>query len=140
MISLIRQHLEDTALLLASVEVAEDLDVLAQGTSSPHGTAFVVPYRERAKPNTRATGGHRQLVETQVAIAFLIRVHGDARGAKRAEAFDEFKGDIEQAMAGWEPHPDSKPFELVSGEGTPLPNNTSVYIQTWETTRYLTGA
>ena len=139
MIELIRQRLEDQTTTLTSVDVAEDLDALAAGTSAPSGTGFVVPYRERARPNTRATGGHRQLVEVQGVIAFLIRVHGDAKGSERARQFDAHKTDIESAMAGWAPFDESNPFDLVGGESTSLGNGVSIYAQTWETTRYLTG-
>jgi len=76
----------------------------------------------------------------QFVVAFVVQIHSDAKGAERAKAFDGFKADIEQAMTGWEPTPNSAPFELVGGESSSLGNNRSIYAQTWETTRQLTGA
>ncbi len=139
MIEVIRQHLEDTATTLTAVEIAEDLDALVAGTAAKSGTAFVVPFRERAKPNSRSMGGHLQLVQVQFVVAFVIQQHSDAKGAARARAFDSFKTDIEQALAGWQPEEAEEPFELVGGESSSLGNNRSVYAQTWETSRFLTG-
>jgi len=125
---------------LKGVEMAEDLDFLiqARGTAAADKHAYVIPYRERAKPNSRATGGHLQQVQEQVLTALVLRRHDDNRGSARAGLFDTLKGTIEQALTGWAP-PGYDPFELVGGEGTPLGNGVSVYIQTWETARLLEG-
>lgn len=139
MIEVIRQRLEDVANTLTAVQIAEDLDALMEGTVAASGTTFVVPFRERAKPNTRATGGHLQLVQVQFIVAFVIQRHSDAKGAERAKAFDAHKTDIEQALAGWMPDEAEEPFELVGGESSSLGNNRSVFAQTWEASRYLTG-
>ncbi|KRB58459.1 hypothetical protein ASE04_27485 [Rhizobium sp. Root708] len=123
---------------LPDVVMAEDLDVITKSTARPSGTTFVIPFREKAKPNTLMSGGFRQHVTEQFLVAIILRHHGDALGAMRAKEFSGFKHAIEQALAGWEPTDMSEPCELVGGEGTPVGNNATVYVQTWETTRFLT--
>ncbi|MGY9046322.1 hypothetical protein P775_11060 [Puniceibacterium antarcticum] len=140
MIAEIVQRLQAEATALTAVEVAEDIEALAKSTAADHGTGFVVPWRERALPNPFATGGFRQKVKVQVVVAFVIRQHNDARGAERALMFDGFKTSIEDALAGWSPFDSSDPFELVGGEGSALGNSVTIYAQTWETSRFLTGA
>ena len=140
MIELIRQRLADETRFLVSVEIAEDIEALAEGVRSPHGTGFVVPFRERAAPNTLSTGGFRQRVAFQFIVAFIVRHAADVKGAERAKAFDGFKRDIEQAIAGWQPQDASEECELVGGESSQLDIGVSIYAQTWETTRFLTGA
>lgn len=129
----IRENIGD----LKSVDMAENLDLVVAGTSPDDGDVFVIPYREKASPNKLATG-FRQLVNVQIAVTFVVRHHGDVHGSERAARFDSYKRSIEDALAGWEPTDDSEPFQLVAGEGTPLGNNTTIYVQTWETTRFLT--
>lgn len=119
-----------------SVEMAEDLDAVVQSVQRDTGTIFVIPFRERAKPNALATG-FRQLVSEQILVAVLLRHHGDELGAAKAEQFSDSKHEIEQALAGWEPNDSADPLELVGGEGTPIGNGVTVYIQTWETSRLL---
>ena len=63
-----------------------------------------------------------------------------ALGAERAKAFDALKGTVEAALTGWEPDPDAEPCSLVAGESSPVTTGVSIYIQTWETARFLTGA
>jgi hypothetical protein len=140
MIAAVVAQLQANAPLLTSIEVAEDIEAIAEGTHAATGTAFVVPYRERAKPNSLATGGHRQLIDVQIVVAFLIRDHSDPKGAARAVQFDAFKNDIEQALAGWIADGAAGPFALVGGESSSMGNGVSIYAQTWETTRFLTGA
>jgi len=139
MIGAVVQRLMAAAPALAEVHVAEDVEALSKGVAASHGTAFVIPYRERARPNTRATGGHLQTVQTQVLVAFVVRHHNDTRGAERAAMFDGFKRSIEGALAGWVPEECEDPFELVAGESSTLGTGVSIYVQTWETTRFLTG-
>ena len=125
---------------LADVVVAEDAAALDKGTALRSGTAIVIPYRERARPNTLIAGGHRQAVETQILVALLGRLHGDVRGAERAMFFDACKGEIETALAGWAPADDAEAFSLIGGEGSAMGNGVSIYVQTWQTVRFLTGA
>ncbi|TCM84783.1 phage tail terminator protein [Rhodovulum steppense] len=139
MIGAVVQRLVSAAPELAGVEVAEDVEALAKGTAAAHGTCFVIPYRERARPNQIATGGYRQLVQTQILTAFVVRHHNDARGAERAAMFDGLKRAVEVALAGWLADECENPFELVGGESSPLATGVSIYVQTWETTRFLTG-
>lgn len=124
----------------ASVDMAEDLDALAMGTAPETGAVYVVPFRERAAPNTLATGGFRQLVDVQFFVAFVIREFVDVKGRERAARFDAAKSAIEGALAGWVPERGAKPVSLVNGEGTSLGNGVTVYVQTWQTSRFLTGA
>ena len=140
MIGAVVSRLEAVAPVLTAVQVAEDIEALSKGVSAASGTAFVVPYRERAGANTLASGGHRQLVEVQIVVALLIRHQDDARGAARAAQFDGYKAAIEAALAGWEPGSGCEPFALVGGEPTSLGNNATIYAQTWQTSRFLTGA
>ncbi len=116
---------------------AEDLDALGKGAAPRSGTAYVIPYRERAKPNELGAGGFEQHVQTQILIAFVVRRHDDAKGGKRVSAFDTLKHAIEQALAGWSPDPRGELFELVAGQAAPLGNGVTVYVQTWQTSRYL---
>ena len=140
MIEAIVERLEQNAPAFSSISVAEDLDALAAGTAPDHGACFVVPYREKARPNKQGYGDFRQTVDVQFFVAFVVRHHGDVRGKERAKAFDNFKASSEQALAGWEVQPGSNLCALVNSEGTSLGNGASVYVQLWETTRFLTGA
>lgn len=139
MIGLFVDRLQQKAGALTAVTVAEDLDALASGTAPEHGSAFVVPGPEKGLANKLSTGGFRQTVRTQVQVAFVVRHHGDVQGAQRAAAFDTFKNSIERALAGWAPLPESELCSLVVGEGASLGNGVSIYVQTWETTRFLKG-
>nr|WP_319388191.1 hypothetical protein [uncultured Cohaesibacter sp.] len=124
---------------LIDVLPAEEIDAIAKATAPKSATAFVLPYREKAEPNTRATGGHLQYVAVQFLVAIFIRRY-DARGGERVIEFDDLKTSIENALAGWEPSEDADPVELVGGQAAPLGNGRSVYVQTWQTSRYLSGA
>ncbi|TCT37697.1 phage tail terminator protein [Martelella mediterranea] len=125
---------------IIAVELAENLDAVARGTASKSGTAFLVPWSERGRDNMLATGGFRQLVDVQFLVAVVIRYHADARGADRVALFENVKSSIEGVLAGWQPDPYADPMALVGGEASPLGNNVTVYVQTWQTTRYLEGA
>ena len=132
-------RLQQAAPILTSVDLAEDLDALAKGTAATDGACFVTPFRERARTNCLATGGHRQQVDVQVIVAFVVRQASDPKGSIRAARFDTIKDSIEAALAGWEPGDEFSGMSLVGGEATPLGNGVTVYAQTWETTRLLTG-
>lgn len=124
----------------AQVEIAEDIDAMADRAGMlDSGAVIVMPWRERAEPNALATGGHRQRVATHFLVGVVIRHFDDAMGAERAKAFDAFKGAVEAMLAGWEPQ-DAEPCELVGGESSPVMPGVSIYVQTWETARFLTGA
>lgn len=124
----------------AQVEVAEDIDAMAERAGMlDSGAVIVMPWRERAEPNVLATGGHRQRVATQFLTGIVIRHFDDAMGAERAMAFDALKAAVEGLLAGWEPE-DAEPCELVGGESSPVMPGVSIYVQTWETARFLTGA
>lgn len=135
MIQGIIDRLKDKTSLL--IEAAEDMDALARGTAAKSGTAFVIPFRERAEPNELAAGGFRQLVAVQFLVAFLVRQHSDAKGGKKALVFDQLKSTVEAALAGYQLTDDADPMELVAAQAAPLGNGVTVYVQTWQTSRYL---
>lgn len=139
-LTLVQARLQSQAPYLPSVEVIEHIGVLEKGTAPRSGAAFVAPHREVAEPNQLMTGGFRQLVHVEFLTAFLIRLDDDLRGAERVLRFEGYKSQIETALAGWEPDELAEEVALVGCEGGRLSQNTSVYIQTWETARYLNGA
>lgn len=140
MISLIVDRLKTQAPTLPFVAMAEDLDAIFKGTAPVNGATHVVPYREKAGANKVGMGGFMQVVSFQFLVAFVLRRHNDPKGGLRAAQFDDIKTAIQDALAGWEPTDDSIPIELVGGEGTPIDNNVTIYVQTYETTYLLTGA
>ena len=139
MLELIFDRLNDAG-SFTRVEVAESVQAISGriGTAED-GQVFVVPWRERARPNRNAAGGHRQLIEVQFVTAMVSRQHDDPRGAERAARFDGLKAAIEELLAGWHPDRTAGACALVGGETTGLGNGVSIYAQTWQTTRFLTG-
>ncbi len=137
MIGDIVTRLKTRATELKAVWTAEDLAALQKGAAPRDGDCFVVPGPESGERNPFSTGAFRQLVTVQFLVAFIIRHAADAKGGERVSKFDVYKASIEAALAGWLPTPDSDPCELVSGQGRPLSNGATVYVQTWQTTRYL---
>lgn len=141
MLQLIVARLAAASPAFAQVEIAEDIDAMADRAGMlDSGAVIVMPLRERAEPNDLATGGHRQRVAVQFLTGIVIRHLDDAMGATRAQAFDGLKMTVEAALAGWEPDDGSEPCELVAGESSPIQTGVSIYVQTWETARFLTGA
>lgn len=69
----------------------------------------------------------------------VLRRHGDPQGAERAIAFDAHRKKLEALLAGWEPSEDHDCCDLVGAEVTGLGNGVSIYAQTWQTSRILTG-
>ncbi|GLS86679.1 hypothetical protein GCM10010873_16530 [Cypionkella aquatica] len=140
MLNILYQRLLDSGKFV-SVGISEDIEAIAgRATAADDGALFVVPYRERAMAARYATGGHRQKVDAQFLVAMVFRQHDDPRGTERALRFDALKNDVEQTLAGWSPAEGGDPCSLTSGEGSGLPNGVSLYIQTWQTSRYLIGA
>lgn len=137
MITEIIDRLKAEAPALVAVLPAEDIDALSKGSAPKSGTTFVLPYREQAEPNEFAAGTFRQFVAVQFLVAFVIRRHDDAKGGKKVSLFDEIKGDIEKALAGWSIDPTAEPCELVAAQAAPLGNGVTAYVQTWQTSRYL---
>lgn len=122
------------------VDIAEDIDALAARAGQvDSGTVILMPWKERAGGQMLATGGHRQAVETQFAVGIVIRHYDQLMGGDRAIQFDTFKASVEAALAGWEPL-EFSPCELIGGESSPIATGVSIYVQTWTTTRFLTGA
>ena len=126
---------------LTAVEIAEDIDAMADRAGTVEsGSVIVMPLREAAEPNILATGGHRQRVRCQFLTGIVIRHYDDAMGGERAKSFDSLKASVEAALTGWQPDPYAEPVSLVAGESSPVTTGVSIYVQTWETARYLTGA
>lgn len=125
----------------AGVEVAEDIDALAAVAGRVEsGTAIVMPFRERASAPLDLTGGFRQLVEEHFAIGIVLRDYDALMGGARALAFAAYKGDLEGALAGWQPPGSPAEMSLVGGESSPVTQGVSIYVQTWAIRRFLTGA
>lgn len=121
-------------------EIAEDIDQMAERAGLVEsGTAIIMPWREKAGEELLATGGHRQRVAVQFLVGTVIRIYDQAMGAERALAFDSRKADCEAALAGWTPPSCSDACVLVGGESSPIDTGVSIYVQTWETARFLTG-
>lgn len=141
MLQLILDRLIANSVGLTTVEIAEDIDAMSDRAGVVEsGSVIVMPLREAAEPNVLATGGHRQRVRVQFLTGIVIRQYGDTMGAERALAFDTYKAAVEAALTGWEPDPFAEPCSLVGGESSPVATGVSIYVQTWETARYLTGA
>lgn len=125
---------------LTDVLPAVDLEALKQGVAARHGTAYVLPYREKGEPTEQSTGGYRQFVAVQLLVAFVVRKHDDVKGGKKVLDFDGLKTSIEGALAGWAVAPQNDLFELVAAQAGSLGNGASVYVQTWQTSRYIRKA
>lgn len=139
MLQLILTQLETSADFTA-VEIAESLEaVAAEVSTAADGTVFVVPWRERGRPQRVAVGAYRQTVDVQFVTVLVLRMHDDPRGAARAQAFDTLKGLLEAALVGWQPLPGSDVVSLAASETQGLGNGVSILTQTWQTTRFLTG-
>jgi hypothetical protein len=126
---------------LAEVRLAESVAAIAKpATAAADGAVFVAPYRERANPPRNATGGHMQVVDVQFCTAIIAREHDDPQGAERARRIEERRESVEQLLTGWQPIEGSFSVALVGAEGSSLGNGVSIYVQTWQVSRFLTGA
>lgn len=143
MLSEILIHLQAQLLPISrwiAVEIAEDIDAVADLAGRvDSGTAIIMPWRERAGEQQLATGGFRQRVEVQFMVGVVLRDYDQMMGGDRATSFDALKGDLETALAGWEPDSCAEPCELIGGESSPISKGVSIYVQTWATARFLTG-
>lgn len=143
MLAAVIDRLEEIGDPVTSVEAAESLESIAKGSAPKTGAVFVIPWSERGKPNSLMAGGFRQVVDLQILVAFVIRQHGDVKGGARALQYEALKGAIEAKLAGWAPTDESELFEFVGQESLPLGNaqsNATIFVQTWQSTRDLTGA
>lgn len=124
-----------------AVEICEDIDLFRERAGMvDSGTALILPWNESAAAQSLSTGGFRQLVTTRFAIGMVLRFYSQMMGAERATRFDTMKSDVETALAGWEPEGCIAGCELVGGESSPVTTGVSIYVQTWATARFLTGA
>lgn len=127
--------------LTPAVELVEDIDKLADRAGIlDSGAVVVVPYRGRANPNSLAAGGFRQRVSMQFMTGIIIRDYDQMLGEERALQFDGHVARLEAALAGWQPPGCVDLCQLVDEEGSPLTTGVSIYVHTWETARFLTGA
>lgn len=143
MLSGILAHLRATlpAEFTPAVEFVEDIDLLAdRGGVLDSGSVVVMPYRGRATPNALAAGGFRQRVTMQFMTGIVIRDYDHQMGETRSLQFDDHKARLEAALAGWIPPGTVDPCQLVDEESSPLITGVSIYVHTWETARFLTGA
>lgn len=123
------------------VILVEDIDQLADYAGQvDSGSVIVLPFRERAAQNSLSTNHHRQRVAMQFMTGVVIRYYDEFLGAERAVQFDAHLRRLEAALAGWEPPGAISPCDLVDGESSPVETGVSIYVQTWETARFLTGA
>lgn len=121
------------------IHAAEEIDALADLAGQiDSGSAIVMSWRERADPNSLITG-FRQPVAVQFLTGIVLREQDQFLGGDRAAAFDAYKADIEAALAGAELPGFETPCELVGGESSPISRGVSIYVHTWETSRFLTG-
>lgn len=141
MLELIEKRLEQSG-LFASVDVAESIEAISAAAAvAPENNAiFVAPWRERAHEPANATGGHRQKVDMQFVTALVIRRYDDPRGGERARNFDQVKTMTEGLLAGWQPIEGGWPIMLTGAEVTGFGNGVSILAQTWQVSRFLTGA
>jgi hypothetical protein len=124
----------------AGVEIAEDIDVLREMAGTVEdATVIIMPWGERAAPNSRATGGVLQRVEQRFTTGIVQRDFSGRLGAERATRTDSLKGDIEAALLGFEIPGFGEPCELIGGETSPISRGVSIYVQTWAAARFLTG-
>ncbi|MDQ1196535.1 hypothetical protein [Agrobacterium sp. SORGH_AS 787] len=137
MLQLITQRLKAKATSLADVSSIESLAALDKGVAPRSGTAFVLPYREKAEPNDLGMGGFLQIVQVQFLVALVVRAHDDAGGGKKLLTLDVGKTEIEAALAGWQASETNNPCELVAAQATPLGNGVTAYVMTWQSSRYL---
>lgn len=137
MISAVIDRLK-TETTLSDVQSAEDLEVLSNGVMPRNRTVFVLPFRENAQPNEYLTGKFRQSVEVWFLVAFFIRRYDDAKGGGRVTDFEVTRNEIEGALAGWQWDEHEELVELVASQASAsLGKGTSIFVQTWKTTRTL---
>lgn len=123
---------------LTDVLSAEDLEALSNGVMPRNRAVYVLPFNENAQPNQYATGTFRQSVEVLFLVAFFIRRYDDARGGDRVTAFEATRDEIEGALAGWQWDEREELVELVASRASAaIGKGTSVFVQTWKTTRTL---
>lgn len=123
------------------IEVAEDIDAVGELAGQlDNGSLIIAPWRERADRQALAAGGFRQRVAVQFLTGVVIRHYDDFLGEARALQFDTYLRQLETALAGWYPPSGCAGCELVGGESSPVTKGVSIYVQIWETARFLTGA
>ena len=123
-----------------AVELVEDIDALADMAGRiESGAIIIVPWRERADPNPLVSGCFRQRVAVQFLAGIVIRTFDHMMGEDRAVQFDGHRHRLEQALAGWVPPAAAAQCHLVDGESSPVTTGVSIFVQTWETARFLTG-
>lgn len=123
-----------------AVILTESIDqIVGKATAAESVSVFVAPWQERGLPVNQMTGAFQQIIDTQFVTAVMFRRHDDPRGAVKVLAFDAAKAAVEGAISGWTPDNAFSPAFLVGGEANGLGNGVSIFAQTWQTQRFLTG-
>lgn len=139
MLALFETHLRNSG-LFSDVIVAESTDMISgRATAAEDGAVVLVPWREKGRPMVDATYSFRQIIDVQVVTALVSRLHDDPRGGGRALVFDARRALTEELLSGWQPLPESESVSLVGAEGHSVSQGVSIYVQTWQTTRFLTA-
>lgn len=86
----------------------------AEQSLSTLPAAFVVPSRERASANNRATGVHDQRITAQFSVILIVPSAGPA--ANTEDTLDELTEAVKDKLIGWS-HPDmSRPTDYTGGQ------------------------
>ncbi len=81
---------------LAAVDGGETLDAVGAGVAPRGGSAFVLPFRERAEPNAWLSGAFVQRVEVMFLVAICVRHADDASGRRRVASLEALTHAVEQ--------------------------------------------
>ena len=139
-LELVEARLLEQATELASVDLIEDIEAIALGTAPRSGACFVAPWKDNGEENQIATGGFEQTVLVEFLTAIVIRTDDDVKGRARVLKLEALKTSVERALVGWQPMGESMPTSFVGAQAGRMPQrNCSVLVQTWETSRFLTG-
>ena len=123
---------------VTDVHTAEDLEAISNGVMPRNRTLFVLPFRENGQPNEYVTGTFRQSVDVFFLVAFFIRRYDDAKGDGRVTDFEATRDEIERALAGWQWDEHEELVEFVASQASgSVGKGTSIFVQTWKTTRTL---
>jgi len=123
---------------ITDIQTAEDLEALSNGVMPRNRTVFVLPFDESAGDNAFVSGTFRQSVVVRFLVAFFLRRYDDAKGDGRVTIFELMRDEIEKALAGWQWDEHEELVSFVgSRAGSSPAKGTSIFVQTWQTTRTL---
>ncbi len=98
------------------VEGATEFAGIEKNSPVVQPAAFVVIKEEAGAENERATGGHLQRIEADVAIVLYFENVSDDVGGAAGGGLEGLKSFIRSKLAGWEPAGAAEPMEFISGE------------------------